>query len=310
MNKALSLKKVTKQYAGGLTALNCINLEVDQGEFFALLGPNGAGKSTTLNVISSMVRKTSGSVSIQGIDIDTHPYHSRQALGIVPQEFNFGGFETPREILHYSASYFGVPHKKAKQNSERLLSLLGLWEKRNVRSISLSGGMKRRLMIARALMHEPSILMLDEPTAGVDIEVRQSMWAFIKELNANGTTIILTTHHLEEAEALCNEVAIINEGSIARRSSMSALLSELECEQVQLSLINPSNQKPDLPPYCSNWVSPYQLDVSLLKSQSIADICDRLKQHNITVHRADNKSTRLEQSFLQLISKEAEHATH
>ena len=233
---ALAISGLTKTYQGGVQALKGIELEVQQGDFFALLGPNGAGKSTTIGIISSLVNKTQGSVSVFGYDLDTHLTQAKACIGLVPQEFNFNQFETVLQIVVNQAGYYGVPRNIAKQRAQKYLSQLDLWEKRNAPARTLSGGMKRRLMIARALMHEPKLLILDEPTAGVDIEIRRSMWAFLQEINAAGVTIILTTHYLEEAEMLCRNIAIIDKGIIVENTSIKTLLSKLNIETFVLDV--------------------------------------------------------------------------
>lgn len=236
MNYALELEKLTKTYAGGVQALRGIDLRVEAGDFYALLGPNGAGKSTTIGIISSLVNKSAGKVRVFGYDIDKDIVNAKRQLGLVPQEFNFNPFETVMQVVVNQAGYYGVPRPLALQRAEKYLTQLDLWGKRNERSRMLSGGMKRRLMIARALMHEPKLLILDEPTAGVDIELRRSMWGFLKELNAQGTTIILTTHYLEEAEMLCRNIGIIQGGQLVENTSMKELLSKLKSETFILDL--------------------------------------------------------------------------
>ena len=230
MTTAISITDLKKTYANGFEALKGISLEVQQGDFFALLGPNGAGKSTTIGVISTLVKRSSGSVKVFGKNVDTHIYDTKLDLGVVPQEINFNQFERVQDIVITQAGYYGLPRELARERAEKYLRKLGLWEKRNDRSRLLSGGMKRRLMIARALAHEPRLLILDEPTAGVDIELRRSMWEFLTEINEGGTTIILTTHYLEEAEQLCRNIAIIDEGLIIENTSMRNLLEELDSQ--------------------------------------------------------------------------------
>ena len=230
MTKAISIRQLSKVYDGGYHALKGISLDVEQGDFFALLGPNGAGKSTTIGVLNSLVMKSSGTVKIFDYDIDTHFSEAKAMLGVVPQEFNFGGFVKVKDIIITQAGFYGIPRKIAVERTEHYLKALGLWDKRDVQSMRLSGGMKRRLMIARALIHEPKILILDEPTAGVDIEMRRSMWNFLQDVNKKGTTIILTTHYLEEAEHLCRNIAIIDQGEIIKNTSMKSLLEQLEEE--------------------------------------------------------------------------------
>ena len=247
--KALSLQGLSKTYKNGVQALKGIDLEVEEGDFFALLGPNGAGKTTAIGIVTSLVNKTAGKVQVFGHDIDTELEAAKACIGLVPQEVNFNMFETVSTILLNQAGFYGIPRKVAHERLEKYLHKLQLWEKRNAIARGLSGGMKRRLMIVRALVHEPRLLILDEPTAGVDIEVRRSMWEFIKEVNAAGTTIILTTHYLEEAENLCRNVAIINQGKIIENERMSTLLRKLHTETFVLNLRNPINSAPALPDY-------------------------------------------------------------
>ena len=245
MAVAISIKNLTKTYANGFEALKGVSLRINQGDFFALLGPNGAGKSTTIGILSTLVKRSSGTVEIFGRNVDTHVYEAKYDLGLVPQEFNFNQFEKVQDVVITQAGYYGLPKKTALERSEKYLRKLGLWDKRNERSRSLSGGMKRRLMIARALAHEPRLLILDEPTAGVDIELRRSMWEFLKEINSNGTTIVLTTHYLEEAEQLCKKIAIIDEGKIIENTSMKDLLTKLDSETFILDLVQGIDSIPD-----------------------------------------------------------------
>ena len=245
MTYALEIKDLTKVYQTGVEALKGIDLAVEEGDFYALLGPNGAGKSTTIGIITSLVNKTSGKVKVFDYDLDTNLVNAKQQIGLVPQEFNFNPFETVQQIVVNQAGYYGVPRKEAMKRSEKYLKQSDLWEKRNVRARMLSGGMKRRLMIARALMHEPRLLILDEPTAGVDIELRREMWEFLRELNANGTTIILTTHYLEEAEMLCRHIGIIQSGELIENTSMKSLLAKLQFETFILDLA-PYDKQPEI----------------------------------------------------------------
>ena len=245
MTVAISIDNLRKTYANGFSALKGVSLRVNQGDFFALLGPNGAGKSTTIGILSTLVKRSSGSVEIFGRNVDTHVYETKYDLGLVPQEFNFNQFEKVQDVVVTQAGYYGLPKKLALERAEKYLRKLGLWEKRDERSRSLSGGMKRRLMIARALAHEPRLLILDEPTAGVDIELRRSMWEFLKEINSQGTTIVLTTHYLEEAEQLCKKIAIIDEGKIIENTSMKDLLSKLDSETFILDLAQHLDTVPD-----------------------------------------------------------------
>jgi len=300
-SKALSVSDLRKTYANGLKALDGVSLDVEQGEFFALLGPNGAGKSTLIGVVCSLVNKDSGRVSVFGEDLAEHPAQVKSRIGLVPQEFNFNMWESPWAILLNQAGYYGIERARAKPRAERYLRKLGLWEKRAGRSRELSGGMKRRLMIARALIHEPALLILDEPTAGVDIELRRSMWNFLREINAGGTTIILTTHYLEEAETLCERIAIIDDGKIVEVASKKALLTKLHQETFVLDLSQPIG---------ASWPSSYTLrvidettlEVDVTKDQSINGIFAELSQRDIEVISMRNKANRLEELFIKMTS--------
>ena len=300
---ALAISQLSKTYEGGFIALKGIDLDVAQGDFFALLGPNGAGKSTTIGIICSLVRKTGGSVSIFGHDIDQDFSTAKQYIGVVPQEFNFNQFEKPVDILVAQAGYFGIKADLALQRAEKYLRQLGLWEKRNDLSRNLSGGMKRRLMIARALIHEPKLLVLDEPTAGVDIELRRSMWEFLKEINAQGTTIILTTHYLEEAESLCRNIAIIDHGSIVQNTSIKALLKQLDRETFVFDSATLLTETPVLEGYSVTLVDSHSIEVEVHKSQSINEVFDSLNEQNIKVVSMRNKTNRLEELFFDLVDK-------
>jgi len=300
---ALAISQLSKTYEGGFIALKGIDLDVAQGDFFALLGPNGAGKSTTIGIICSLVRKTGGSVSIFGYDIDQDFSTAKQYIGVVPQEFNFNQFEKPIDILVAQAGYFGIKADLALQRAEKYLRQLGLWEKRNDLSRNLSGGMKRRLMIARALIHEPKLLVLDEPTAGVDIELRRSMWEFLKEINAQGTTIILTTHYLEEAESLCRNIAIIDHGSIVQNTSIKALLKQLDRETFVFDSATLLTETPVLEGYSVTLVDSHSIEVEVHKSQSINEVFDSLNEQNIKVVSMRNKTNRLEELFFGLVDK-------
>ena len=300
---ALAISQLSKTYEGGFIALKGIDLDVAQGDFFALLGPNGAGKSTTIGIICSLVRKTGGSVSIFGYDIDQDFSTAKQYIGVVPQEFNFNQFEKPIDILVAQAGYFGIKADLALQRAEKYLRQLGLWEKRNDLSRNLSGGMKRRLMIARALIHEPKLLVLDEPTAGVDIELRRSMWEFLKEINAQGTTIILTTHYLEEAESLCRNIAIIDHGSIVQNTSIKALLKQLDRETFVFDSATLLTETPVLEGYSVTLVDSHSIEVEVHKSQSINEVFDSLNEQNIKVVSMRNKTNRLEELFFDLVDK-------
>lgn len=305
MRKALEISNLKKVYKGGFEALKGIDLTVEEGDFFALLGPNGAGKSTTIGVITSLVNKTSGSVKVFGEDIDTDLEAAKTYLGLVPQEFNFNQFETLTTILINQAGYYGVDRATAHERAEKYLKKLELWDKRNEAGRMLSGGMKRRLMIARALMHEPKVLILDEPTAGVDIELRRSMWEFLKELNKQGITIILTTHYLEEAEMLCRNIAIIDKGIIVKNTNMKSLLSTLTVETFILD-IDPIKDQPSsfkLNNIVSRLIDSSTLEIDVEKTQTINHVFSQLSALGINVNSMRNKSNRLEELFVNLIGK-------
>lgn len=303
MTLALSIKDLRKSYANGFEALKGINLEVAEGDFFALLGPNGAGKSTTIGILATLVNKTSGSVQVFGHDLDTDPLLLKRCIGLVPQEFNFNQFETAQNILTTQAGYYGIKYKEARARAEKLLKQLGLWDKRNESSRMLSGGMKRRLMIARALMHKPRLLILDEPTAGVDIELRRSMWEYLTELNAQGTTIILTTHYLEEAEQLCRNIAIIDHGNIVENTSMRELLSQLSLETFLLDLKDTQTEAPQLDGYPAQLVDECTLEVQVAKHRGLTDLFTQLSAQNIEILSLRNRSNRLEELFVSLVEK-------
>jgi len=303
MTKALEISKLCKTYDNGFQALKSVSITVEQGDFFALLGPNGAGKSTTLGVVSSLVNKTSGQVSIFGHDLKTDLVKAKTCLGVVPQEFNFNQFEKVGDILITQAGYYGISAAKAKESADFYLKKLGLWEKRNIPSRMLSGGMKRRLMIARALVHNPKLLILDEPTAGVDIELRRSMWTFLKELNEQGTTIILTTHYLEEAESLCRNIAIIDKGEILENTSMKSLLKTLNIETFILDTDQPLTDAPDLCDFVTRINEEGQLEVDVKKDQNISQLFECLKPFDWVVTSFRSKSNRLEELFLGLLQK-------
>ena len=306
MTLALSIKQLRKSYANGFEALKGVDLEVAEGDFFALLGPNGAGKSTTIGILSTLVNKTSGSVQVFGHDLDTDPLALKRCIGLVPQEFNFNQFETAHNILTTQAGYYGIKLKEARVRAEELLKQLGLWDKRNVASRMLSGGMKRRLMIARALMHRPRLLILDEPTAGVDIELRRSMWEYLTELNEQGTTIILTTHYLEEAEQLCRNIAIIDHGYIVENSSMRALLGQLSKETFLLDLNTKQQQAPILEGYSTQLLDECTLEVHVEKHRGLTELFTQLSALGIEVQSLRNKSNRLEELFVSLVEKNLE----
>lgn len=303
MSSALSIRQLTKTYGNGFQALSGIDLDVGEGDFFALLGPNGAGKSTTIGILSTLVNKTGGTVNIFGHDLDKSPAALKRSIGVVPQEFNFNQFEKTFDIVVTQAGYYGIPAKVAKERAEKYLTQLGLWDKRDVPSRSLSGGMKRRLMIARALIHEPRLLILDEPTAGVDIELRRSMWSFLTELNEQGTTIILTTHYLEEAEQLCRNIGIIDHGTIVENTSMRSLLNQLHVETFLLDLKNNLSVAPSLIGYPSRLVDSHTLEVQVDKSVGITALFGQLATQNIEVLSLRNKTNRLEELFVSLVEK-------
>ncbi len=303
MSHALKIEQLHKTFPGGLEALKGVDLEVREGDFFALLGPNGAGKSTTIGVVCSLMRKTSGKVSVFGHDIDTDMDAAKSCIGLVPQEFNFNQFEPVEEIVINQAGYYGIDRKTAIQRAEKYLRQLVLWERRRDMARELSGGMKRRLMIARALVHEPKLLILDEPTAGVDIEVRRSMWSFLQEINQQGTTIILTTHYLEEAENLCKRIAIINDGVTIESTEMKSLLTRLHVETFILNLRSPIEKAPDLDGYTVNLLDDTTLEVTVSKEKSINNIFNVLGRNNIEVLSMRNKSNRLEEMFMTMVAK-------
>ncbi|HET9694041.1 MAG TPA: ABC transporter ATP-binding protein [Steroidobacteraceae bacterium] len=299
--KALSLRQLSKTYRNGVQALKGIDLDVEDGDFFALLGPNGAGKSTTIGIVSSLVNKTGGTVGVFGHDIDTELEAAKSCLGVVPQEINFNQFEKVSTILLNQAGFYGIPRSVARGRVEHWLRQLQLWDKRDAVSRTLSGGMKRRLMIARALVHEPQLLILDEPTAGVDIEVRRSMWEFLRRINEQGTTIILTTHYLEEAESLCRHIAIIDEGRIIENDRMSTVLRKLHTETFVLNLREPLQQMPALPGYRLAQVDETTLEIEVNKEQNLNDIFAALSAANVEVLSLRNKANRLEELFLRLV---------
>jgi len=302
MPAALHIENLNKTYPNGFNALKGINLTVEKGDFFALLGPNGAGKSTIIGIICSLVNKSSGKISVYENDIDTEISEAKSHIGLVPQEFNFNIFEPIEEIVINQAGYYGIERKAAIVKTEQLLKQLGLWEKRSEQARNLSGGMKRRLMIARALVHEPQLLILDEPTAGVDIEIRHSMWQFLKEINRKGTTIILTTHYLEEAESLCKNIAIIDQGKIIENTSVKALLNQLNIETFVLDLFEPLQEPPPLSEYPVRLLENSQLEIEVLKENSINDLFKRLDEYNIQVSSMRNKVNRLEELFMRILN--------
>ncbi|WP_312934048.1 ABC transporter ATP-binding protein [Pseudomonas sp.] len=303
MSSALSIRQLTKTYGNGFQALSGIDLDVAEGDFFALLGPNGAGKSTTIGILSTLVNKTSGTVNVFGHDLDREPAALKRNIGVVPQEFNFNQFEKTFDIVVTQAGYYGIKPALAKERAEQYLTQLGLWDKRDVPSRSLSGGMKRRLMIARALIHEPRLVILDEPTAGVDIELRRSMWTFLTELNQKGVTIILTTHYLEEAEQLCRNIGIIDHGTIVENTSMRQLLGKLHVETFVLDIKQSLTAAPTLHGYPSRLINPHTLEVQVDKESGITALFSQLALQNLEVQSLRNKTNRLEELFVSLVEK-------
>ena len=298
----LQISELSKTYNNGVHALKHINLEVQKGDFFALLGANGAGKSTTIGLITSLLSKSSGSISIDGFDIDTHPQDAKSKIGLVPQEFNMNIFETSTQILLNQAGYYGLKRHEVRDYANELLHQLGLWEKRDAIVRHLSGGMKRRLMIARALIHKPALLILDEPTAGVDIEIRRSMWRFLKRINDEGISIILTTHYLEEAEQLCKNIAIIVHGEIVTHTSMSELLKSLNYHTLIFDTPKPLDFFPDLSPFEGRKIDDHTFEVRFHNQYMLNELFDVFNQHNIKINGIRNKSNRLEELFLDLIN--------
>ena len=298
---ALVLRQLAKVYNNGIKALKGIDLEVDEGDFFALLGPNGAGKTTIIGIVTSLVTKTSGKVEVFGHDIDRELELAKSCIGIVPQEINFNLFESLFTIVVNQAGFYGIPRRLAKQRAEKYLKQLQLWDRRNSIARSLSGGMKRRLMIARALMHEPKLLILDEPTAGVDIEIRRSMWEFLRNINDEGTTIILTTHYLEEAENLCRNVAIIEGGRIIERDTMANVLRKLQTEVFVFNLSEPVGTPPALPGVRNEMTDDHTLEVEVSRGQSLNEIFSQLSSQGVRVNSMRNKVNRLEELFMRLV---------
>ena len=299
--KALSIQNLKKTYANGFEALRGVDLDVETGDFFALLGPNGAGKSTLIGIISSLVNKSSGRVAIFGHDLDRDNARAKSCIGLVPQEINFNQFETTRNVVLNQAGFYGIPRKQALQQAEHCLRQMDLWEKRDLVSRRLSGGMKRRLMIARAMVHQPRLLILDEPTAGVDIEIRRSMWQLMEQLNQQGTTIILTTHYLEEAESLCRNIAIINKGQLIEKSSMQNLLSKIPLEYFVLDIAQPLMTLPQLQGFQLRLADPHTLEVAVDKTLGLNSLFQQLAAQGITVLSLKNKANRLEQLFIELV---------
>ncbi len=299
---ALEINNLKKLYPNKLEALKGIDLSVNQGDFFALLGPNGAGKSTTIGIICGLVNKTSGTIKVFGHDIDSENAAAKACIGIVPQEINFSQFETCLNIVTNQGGYYGIIRRIAFERAEKYLKNLGLWEKRNECSRNLSGGMKRRLMIARALIHEPKMLILDEPSAGVDVELRRSMWDFLTNLNQQGITIVLTTHYLEEAESLCKNIAIIDKGQIIEDTSMKQLLAKSDKETFFFDLVDPIIILPDLNCLSSQLIDPTTIEVEISGKDNISQVFDVLSNNNINVSSMRNKSNRLEELFLDLLN--------
>jgi ABC-2 type transport system ATP-binding protein len=303
MPYALEVAQLVKTYRGGHQALMGVDLRVEEGDFFALLGPNGAGKSTLIGIVASLVNKSAGSVSVFGHDLDRDPEGVKSCIGLVPQEFNFNLFLPVVEVVLNQAGYYGIPRREAKVRAERYLRQLDLWDRRDTEMRRLSGGLKRRLMIARALVHEPRLLILDEPTAGVDIEIRRSMWQFLRELNGKGTTIILTTHYLEEAESLCRNIAIISKGEIAERSSIGTLLGKLDTETFVLNLKGRVSDLPQLGGFVLNHVDDCTLEVEMGREHTINGLFEALSRNGIEVISLRNKQSRLERLFLDLVER-------
>ena len=302
---ALAVSQLTKTYRGGFQALKGVDLTVEEGDFFALLGPNGAGKSTLIGIVSSLVNKTSGLVEVFGHDLDRDPEAVKGCLGLVPQEFNFNLFLPVVEVVLNQAGYYGVPRREARVRAERYLRQIDLWDRRDTEMRQLSGGLKRRLMIARALVHEPRLLILDEPTAGVDIEIRRSMWTFLKEINRAGTTIILTTHYLEEAESLCRKVAIINQGQIAERADIGDLLRRLRTETFVLNLKGRVADLPELGGFVLQHIDDCTLEVEVSRDHTVNGLFEALSRNGIEVISLRNKQNRLERLFLDMVDQAA-----
>jgi ABC-2 type transport system ATP-binding protein len=303
MSYALEISNLQKVYSNDVVALKGIDLKVSEGDFFALLGPNGAGKSSTIGIIGSLVNKTAGSVKIFGIDIDENFPEAKRMLGVVAQEVNFGGFERVLDIVVTQGGYYGIPAKQGLIKAESVMNRLGLWDKRFDQARTLSGGYKRRLMIAKALIHEPKLLILDEPTAGVDIELRREMWEFLKEINTNGTTIILTTHYLEEAEQLCKNIAIIDHGEIVENTSMKDLLSRLDVQGFVLDLDKPISEAPEIEGFSLRLDDPTTLVAAVPKESNINDLFKLLSDKSIQVNSMRNESNRLEELFIEMVKR-------
>lgn len=301
--KALSLEHLTKTYKNGTSALKGISISIEQGDFFALLGPNGAGKTTTIGIICSLVNKSSGHVKVFDVDIDKNWPLAKSYIGIVPQEFNFNMFETLENIILYQAGFYGMSRSVAKKAAERCLKQVELWDRRDQIARTLSGGMKRRLMIARAIVHQPKLLILDEPTAGVDVEIRRSMWNFLRELNQQGTTIVLTTHYLEEVENLCNNVAIIHRGEIVENTSVKHLIARAPKESFILDLTQPLTQAPQIEGFNLKLIDATTLEVEIPRNTSLNELFAHLSKENIYLTSMRNKANRLEELFLNLVKE-------
>ena len=299
--KALEINNLSKTYRDGTAALNGIDLDVEEGEFFGLLGPNGAGKSTTIGIVTSLVNKTGGTIRCFGIDLDRDPARAKRQIGLVPQEFNFNQFEPPEQIVMQQAGYYGIPRSVARRQAEKYLRKMGLWEKRATGARLLSGGMKRRLMIARALVHEPKLLILDEPTAGVDIDLRRSTWSLLKEINQQGTTVILTTHYLEEAEMLCRRIAIINRGHIIEDTDTKSLMSKLNIETFVLDLESEAPESLFLDGFVHRLIDRTTLEIDVPKEQSLNAVFAMLSQQGVTAVSMRNKANRLEELFVKMV---------
>lgn len=305
---ALSVKQLTKVYPNGISALKGIDLYVDEGDFFALLGQNGAGKSTTIGIICSLINKTSGKIHVFGHDTDTEMAQAKSLIGVVPQEMNFSLFEKISHILINQAGYYGIPKDIAVKRMEIYLRAMGIWDMHDQPAFRLSGGMKRRLMIARALMNEPKLLILDEPTAGVDIELRHTLWRYLTELNKQGTTIILTTHYLEEAEQLCKNVAIIDRGEIIENANMKSLINRLNVQTLILDLDKSLSQLPKLDDYRYRLIDETSMEIEIHRGQSINELFELLTQQNIRISSMRNKTNRLEELFIRLVKENKEHS--
>ncbi|MDF1796634.1 MAG: ABC transporter ATP-binding protein [Coxiellaceae bacterium] len=301
---AITIEHLNKTYASGTQAVKDVSFEVKQGEFFALLGPNGAGKTTTIGMITSLVTKTSGRIEVMGHDLDRKREAAKSFLGVMPQEVNLNVFEKAINILYHQASYYGIPRRRTKQRAEMLLKAMELWPQRNDIVRSFSGGMKRRLMVARSLIHNPKVLILDEPTAGVDVEIRQQMWDFLQNENRQGLTVILTTHYLEEAENLCNDIAIINKGELVTKTSMQDLLSTLECETIVLHLAQPWNKPTPIDGVINQrLIDTHTMEIDIKKDTHLSDIINFLRGQQVTVNRIRNKVNRLEQLFMDIVQQ-------